>query len=779
MRIKKSFNDGWRFHKGDIPVNTPTDKGPVYSQSKTERKKIGPAAYYYFDIPDCYGEKSEIKSEGWLKDISVPHDYIIDQDAKQNENNALGFMHYDNAWYRKHFLLSPDYDGRHITLEFGGIAGKSTIYMNGCLVKRNFSSYNSFSVDITDFAFFDKENVLAIYVDTSEFEGWWYQGGGIYRDVDLVITDSLHLDRYGVYAPCEKTGDTNWRINFETTVRNDGFCDREFSVVSTLFDRNGKEIGTASSKGSVKKADISAVKYSLEVIDPILWDTEHPYLYTVKTVLSENDAEIDVSDEKIGFRTVVMNSNGIFLNGKKTFIKGVCCHQDFGLTGIAVPENIVKYKIKLIKDMGANGYRTSHYMNSSAIMDELDRTGMLVMDENRWFDVTDETKEQLKELVLRDRNRPSVILWSTGNEEPIVTEERGNKIQRELYELIRKYDKTRAITNAVCHEPQNINFFDYCDVIAINYNLDSYEEVNKKYPGKAILASECCATGTTRDWNLTSSNNGRIKDQDRDTNAWFLGREKTWRFLTNKSYVIGCYQWDSIEHRGESVWPALCSKSGAIDLFLQKKGAFYQNKSHWAEEKTVHIINHWGFTGLEGKKLTVTVYSNCEELELLLNGRSLERKKLQKIDHGEWEVPFESGELKAIGYIEGEAVCEDVRITNGKAEKLILKSEIPLTDSTKDVAFVTCSCVDKNGLPVYDAEEFVEFTTDENAFIVGTGSDTTDPVSVTCTSRKMYMGKISVAVRPKKGVKEIHLYAHSKDCGYTQIDIPIDTRNDD
>jgi len=775
MRIVESFNKDWRFHKGDIVVNTPVDKGPVYAQAKTQRKIIGPGAYYYFDEPDCYGREYEIKSEGWLKGIDLPHDYVIDQDAKETENNALGFMKYENAWYRKHFELSPEYADKRITLEFGGISGKATIYINGCLAKRNFSTYNSFCADITDLVFFDKENIIAIYVDVSEPEGWWYQGGGIYRDVDLVITDNLHIDRYGVYAPYEKLDENTWRINFETTVKNDGYEKKEFSVVSTLFDETGKEIiGVVKTEDNVDIADTKVAKYSLEVKNPTLWDTKNPYQYTIKTLLFENGKEIDNSTDKIGFRTVVMNGDGLFLNGEKIILKGVCCHQDFGLTGIAVPENIVRYKIKLIKDMGANGYRTSHYMNSKVVMDELDRAGMLVMDENRWFDVSDETKEQFKELILRDRNRPSVICWSTGNEEPLVMDERGNKIQKELYAFARKFDKTRAITNAVCHTPEDIDFFDYCDVIAINYNLDSYAKVHEKYPNKAIISSECCATSTTRDWNYPSNNNGRIRDKDRDTNYWFLGREKSWRFLTSEPYIIGCYQWDSIEHRGESAWPALCSKSGAIDLFLQKKGAFYQNMSHWSEEKMIHIVNHWGFCGLEGKNIIVTVYSNCDEIELLLNGKQIQKKKLEKIDHGEWEVPFESGELKAIGYVNGKAVCEDVRLTNGKAVRLVLESEISLTDSTKDVALVTCSCVDEKGLPVYDAEEVVEFTTDEDAFIVGTGSDTSDHISVTSATRKMYMGRISVAIRPKKGTKVIHLYAHSKDCSYAEIDIPVD-----
>ncbi len=773
MRIVESFNEGWRFHKGDIKVNLPVDKGPVYGQSKTCRKMIGPAAYYYFDEPDCYGRDFEIKSEGWEKDISLPHDYVIDQDLNKQENNALGFVHYDNAWYRKHFSLE-EYKDKRIVLEFGGIAGKSTIYLNGCLVKRNYSAYNSFCVDISDVAFFDKENVLAVFVDTSEPEGWWYQGGGIYRDVNLVVTDSISIDRYGVYAPYKKVDNENWAIDFEITVRNDSETEKEFSVKSLLLDNEGREVLSVNGQSKVDAFSKKTVVCSEIIKNPNLWDTKNPYLYTIKTLLSVDGEEIDEVYENMGFRTVEADANkGLLLNGKKVIIKGVCNHQDFGLTGLAVPDNIVKYKIKLIKDMGANGFRTSHYMNSKAVMDELDRQGMLVMDETRWFETTAEAKEQLKELILRDRNRPSVIIWSTGNEEPTVMSDVGYKIQRNLYNFIRKYDKTRLISHAVCHTPEKINFFDWCDIIGINYNLDSYEQVHKNYPDKLIISTECCATGTTRDWHYPSNNEGRIRDNDRDTNYWFLGREKSWRFLNSAPYIVGCYQWDSIEHRGESAWPAACSKSGAIDLFLQKKGAFYQNQSHWCEKPVVHIVPHWSFAGLEGYDIPVTVYTNCNELELFLNGESLGKQKIDKIGHGEWNVSYKEGELKAVGYNDGKEVASDVRVTSGKASRLVLTSEVPVSNSGKDIALVTCSCVDKNGNPVYDAEEFVDFTTNEDAFIVGTGSDTADSNNVKNNSRKMYMGKISVAVKPKKDIKKIVLYAHSQNCGYSVIEIDI------
>ena len=206
MRLQISLNDRWRFHKGDITYPTPVDKGPVYAQSKTERKKVGPASYYYYDTPDGYIGERELRNDGWVY-TNLPHDYIINQDNDKNENNALGYFHYDNAWYRRHFMLEEAYRDKRLLLRFDGIAGKSTIYLNGCLMYHNFSAYNTFEIDITDYVYFDKENIIAVYVNTEEFEGWWYQGGGIYRDVWLTVTEPVAIDLWGVYAPYKKIGD--------------------------------------------------------------------------------------------------------------------------------------------------------------------------------------------------------------------------------------------------------------------------------------------------------------------------------------------------------------------------------------------------------------------------------------------------------------------------------------------------------------------------------------------------------------------------------------------
>ena len=768
MRIITELNNDWNFHKGDIKIPRPVEKGPVYSQSKNERKLIGPAAYYYFDKPDAFYEDREMRSEGW-KSVNLPHDYIINQDNDSSQNNAHGYFKYENVWYRKTIdIQNKGYEDKRLLLQFDGIAGQSVVYVNGRLVKRNYSAYNSFEVDITENVYFDKNNVIAVYVNTDEFEGWWYQGGGIYRDVRLVVTEKTAIDRYGVYAPYEKINETDWKINFETTLVNTDYEDKTAEVISYVIGKNGDVTASARAEAVLERCGKTTVKYSAIVNNPLLWSVNAPNLYQIKTELLLNGEVVDTDLTRIGFRTIELSAEkGFLINGEKTIIKGVNCHQDFGITGLAVPKNIYAYRIKLLKEMGCNGYRTSHYQHPADEMDLFDENGFIVMDETRWFETSEYALEMLDVLVKRDRNRPSVMFWSTGNEERTHITDMGKRIHRVLAERIRKLGKTRFITTCEDAKPLESTVFPYCDVIAVNYNLQCYDKLHEMYPDKLILSTESCATGTTRDWHFPDSpENGRIADIDKKTNSWYQGRENTWRFLAERSsYVIGTFQWAGIEHRGEAMWPRVCSVSGALDLFLQRKGAFYQNMSHWTDKPMVHIVPHWNFHGLEGEEILTAVYTNCEETELFLNGESLGKQDTSNFKRGQWYVKYTKGCLLAKGYIDGKEVCCDIRETTGKPVKLSLRLENSFEPNGKDIAVFTCECLDENGRMVPNAEEYVSFSTCENARILGTGSDICDHKNVTLPERQMYAGKITVALRPNPGAEEFKLFAKSKDCG--------------
>lgn len=747
MREKILFDDNWKFHRGDLPKRNTVMKGPDYIGAKTERMLLGPASYNYKDESNAF-ETQSLSGDLW-EDISLPHDYVIEGVPDKKYPQALGYLKYENAWYRKRFMLTEADRNKRITLYFEGVATHTSVYLNGCLMKRNFCGYTPFEVDITDIVDFDKENVLAVYTDSSEHEGWWYQGGGIYRHVWMIKTDRVAVDLWGVYVNPQKA-DNGWITEIETTFLNSTMADEHITVSSEIIDSDGNKTGSVSTSSDVALKNKTTVKQAVTVENPKLWDIDEPNMYTLVTRIYRNDEEIDRVETKFGYRTFEFTADkGFFLNGRNIKLKGICSHQDYGLTGKAVPDNVYKYRIELIKEMGANAYRTSHYPHAEATMDALDENGILVMDETRWYESTEDGISQLETLIKRDRNHPSVILWSVGNEEPYHLKEQGRRIAENLISVVRRYDKSRPVTTAVSDDPVNATVLDLTDVIGVNYNLNQYDEIHKMYPDKPFVSSECCATGTTRGWYMTDSEKrGFMSAYDKDTTRWFLGREKTWKFITEREWVSGCFQWIAFEHRGECVWPRLCSLSGAIDLYLQKKDAFYQNKSHWSDEPMVHILPHWNHEGLEGEIIDVWAYTNCGEAELFLNGESMGVRKIEPFGHGEWKVPYEKGEIKVIGRIDGENKAEDKVRTSGRATELKLKLDNKIEYANgKDLALITCYCVDENGIEVPNAEPYVKFDVNSLGTVIGTGSDITDHIPPSCMNRQMRAGLCSVAVR--------------------------------
>lgn len=775
MRIELDFCKDWFFHKGDLDYDYPSYKGIAYIGAKTERYHIGPASRNYYVHPDSYNQDVELKSETWQR-VNVPHDYVIEGIPEKKYNCALGFVPYENAWYIKKFNLTSEDKNKRISLLFEGIATRSTIYLNGCLLKHNFSGYNTFEVDITDYVKYDEVNSLSVYVNTQEHEGWWYEGGGIYRPVTLIKTDLVSTDLYGVYVkPIKEEND--WLVKIETTVRNDNVSAKKVKVVTTILDENGSTVASCGAGGNIDPKDKKILKYSTRMSDPALWSPDSPTLYYAKTEVYNGNTLVDCTTTHFGFRTLRIDANkGLFINDKHYKIKGVCGHADCGLMGKAVPDNIHRYKVQLMKQMGANGYRTTHYMQSSALMDELDKNGFIVMDETRWFESSDEGKAQLEILMRRDRNRPSVVFWSVGNEEPHHVTEEGRRIAQTLMGLAHKLDDTRFIMTAVCHSPDKATVYDELEAIGINYNWNMYEKVHEKYPTKGVFASECCATSTTRGWYFEPDpTRAFLPAYDRDSSVDWKGREFTWKFLDSHDWLLGGYQWIAFEHRGEAIWPRVCSQSGAIDLYMQKKDAFYQNQSHWLTTPMVHVLPHWNFPGLEGQPIRVVAYSNCQQVDLLVNGVSQGIITLQKHDHAEWQVDYQPGKIEVIAYNDGVEVARDEKITSGKGVKLdlILENE-DICANGKDIALFTCRVLDENGNEVYDATPFVSFTAQGAGVVYSTGSDITDHSLIFSPDRRMRAGRITVAV--KLGEKSGPLTLTAMSDGLLSARITIDVK---
>ena len=786
MREKLCLFEDWRFHEGEIEVESTCRKGPLYSQAKTERYRHGPASMAYLDHPDDFGGqkntpylpiKREITHEKWDR-VTLPHDYVIGKTPHAEGNNALGFLDQEPAWYRKHLIFTEADRGRRITLYFEGVTDRCEVFFNGSPMYVNDCGYVPFEVDITDFVRFDEDNVIAVHITPIGSEGWWYNGGGIYRNVWLEKTELVSVERDGVFVAPKKLDGETWEVPVSVEIRNDGYENVTAKVKTTLLDPDGKLVGELWSTCDIPLQDIGKTEMTVAVEAPQQWDIDAPTLYSAVTEVYLDGVLMDRHEDTFGFRTLEFTADrGFFLNGRHVKLQGVCGHGDFGLTGKAVPDNIHRHKVRMLKEMGANAYRCSHYPQSDVLMDEFDKQGILVMAETRWFSSSPSALKDLRTLVRRDRNHPSVIMWSIGNEEFYFIKDEGKRIAQKMTAEVKKLDDTRPVMTANDKSPEICTVYGISDLIGINYNLNLFDTIHEAYPNKPIFSSENCATGSTRGWYYAEDpNRGYIPAYDRDTNEWFLGREKTWKFFMEREWHMGGFQWIAFEHRGEAVWPRLCSQSGAIDLYLQRKDAFYQNQSFWTREPMVHLLPHWNFEGREGEPIAVWAYTNCDEAELFLDGVSLGKKKIDTIGHGEWIVAYRAGCLRAVAYRDGKFVAEDIKETTGAPVALKLRAENAddVKANGKDVALFTCVCVDSEGREVPDAEAFVSFHTNGMGTVVGTGSDVSDHIPVTCPDRRMRAGAISVAVKAGKKAGDLILYATAQGLKTASIKITLE-----
>ncbi len=767
MAEKRSLDFGWLFHEGDIHQPPAADKANSYLTAKTEHMLTGPASLHYHPrTASCL--------ESW-QDVDLPHDYIIAQRPTPQHNNALGYFHYRNAWYRHIFTIPAEDEGKRLVLRFEGVATHATIYLNGCLIARSFTGYTPFEADISALALYGSENLLAVYVETGDHEGWWYEGAGIYRHVWLIVSQPVAVDSYGIWVNPAKEGDS-WRLPAEITLRNDGETEADVRVYCQTIDETGRTAADFEITALLPPGQCTVVKGETKITGPKIWDILSPHLYTFRATVFVAGQQTDCAETRFGFRTLGWSvEDGFLLNGRRVQLQGVCCHQDYGLTGKAMPDRVHRYRLRRLKEMGANAYRAAHYPPAEASMDAMDELGILCMDEVRWFSTSQEALEQLEILIKRDRNHPSVVIWSLGNEEPLHAEARGERIARKMASVVRRMDPTRPITTAVCHDPANAPVHNVCDMLGINYNWPVVDKLHANFPDKPVVYAECCAVGTTRGWYLPDDpGRGYLTAYDHPTGMFVVDREDTWKGIMARPWITGGFQWAGIEHRGETYWPRLCSQSGALDLFLQPKDAYYQNMSHWTGAPMIHLLPHWNLPGREGEEIQVWAYTNCAEAELFLNGVSQGRQSIEEYGHGCWTVPYTPGEIRAIGYLDGKEVAEDQRQTTGAPVSLHLRLEDgDLRADGQDMAILTCWCEDAEGRFVPDASPMVHFNTNDLGVIVGTGSDVCDHTPVPSRDRKMRAGLISVAVRCGKTPGTLRVYANSPGLKAVRLDIPL------
>jgi beta-galactosidase len=711
-RERLLLDRGWLFHEGDIPFPVITGHQPSYDNAKAGSSS-GAAAPNFDD-------------SSW-KQVDLPHDWAVEQPFDSKANPSQGYRARGMGWYRKYFRLNPSDNGKHLELQFDGISTHCTIWVNGVLAARNWSGYTSIYIDITPFAKFGEDtNIIAVQVDAVAQEGWWYEGAGIYRHAWLVKRNPVHIETDGVFANPVRGADGKWSIPVEVELYS---SDKELArveVESTLIDSSGKAVGTVKTEAAVDPLKETVAKYTMAARSPKLWSVDEPTLYSVRTLVRRNGAVVDEVTTKCGFRTIRFDAEkGFFLNDKPVKLLGTCNHQDHAGVGVAVPDAIWDFRVRRLKEMGSNADRCAHNAPAAEFLDATDRLGMLVMDENRNFGSTPEHLRQLDWLIRRDRNHPSVILWSVFNEEPSQGTEMGYEMVRRMSTSVKVRDRTRPVTAAQSNSVLNaINASQAADVAGFNYVYRDFDKYHALYPTKPIFSSEDTSTVMTRDEYVTNRKEAVLDSYDDQVLPWGLSHRDAWKEVAERPFVAGTMVWTGFDYRGEPQplpWPAAGSSFGIMDLCGFPKAAYYIHQAQWIHDRPIlYLIPHWNWTGSEGNPIKVMVMTNAEKVALTLNGKPVGEKAADKYEMATFEVPYEAGKLEAVASSGGKEIARfAVETTGAPAGLRLVADRSKLAGDGYDAEPVTVQVVDAQGRLVPTANLLVNFAVSGPGGIIG------------------------------------------------------------
>ena len=715
--------------------------------------------------------------------LNLPHDWAVGQPFDSTANASQGYRKRGIGWYRRNFKLDPSDKGKHLELQFDGIATHCTVWFNGTIVHRNFCGYNSFCIDITPFAYYgDQMNYIAIRVDAVQQEGWWYEGAGIYRHTWLVKRSPTHLVTDGVFAQPVKDASGNWAIPVEATLENSGEQQSDVDVEVSLLDKSGTMIVSRQTKVSVYPLSQALAKLTLPVSQPELWTLDQPTLYTVKTVVREKGIQRDSLLTTCGFRTIRFTADsGFFLNDQPVKLKGVCNHQDHAGVGVAVPDAIWEFRLRKLKEMGANAVRCAHNPPSAEFLDACDRLGILVMDENRNFNVTPEYERQLEWLIRRDRNRPSVILWSVFNEEPMQGTENGYEMVRRMSAIVKKLDTTRPVTAAASGGLLSArNVAHAVDVIGMNYQVANYDKVHQAFPDVPVTSSEDASAYMIRGEYVTDKKKCLHDSYDMQNAPWGTNHRDGWKLIDQRPYLAGCFIWTGFDYRGEPQpyeWPAAGASFGIMDQCGFPKAAFYIHQAQWTDKSVLQLVPHWNWPADSiGKPLKVMALTNAETIKLILNGKLISVKPVDKYEMAEWTVPYQPGKLEAVGYDNGKEVSRFIVETTGIPVRLeLIADRSALAGDGHDAMPVTVRALDAKGRAVPTANISVTFEVTGPGEIIGLGNG--DPNSHEAekgNQRKLFNGLAQVIVQSHfDGTGSLVLKARSAGLKPAEISIPV------
>jgi len=714
-----SLDANWKFHLGD-------DWPRAQDLSKAGASS-GPAAEKFND-------------DTW-RTVNLPHDWAVelpfDKSADRNHGfKALGpgFAANNIGWYRRTFELAKEDEGKRIWLTFDGVFRDATVWVNGWLVSRHESGYCPLRRDITDAVRFGGKNLVTVRVNATEFEGWFYEGAGIYRHVWLDKTAPVAIAPDGVFvyskfknnAPSDQT-----EINVEANVLNTLTNTATSTVKCEILSPDGRSVANFKQSEKVKGESQQTVKLASKISAPVLWSPENPKLYKLITTVSVGGKVVDEKETAFGIRTVAFDKDkGFLLNGQPYVLKGTCNHQDHAGVGAAIPDALQSFRTAKLKEMGCNAYRTSHNPPTPELLDACDRLGMIVMDENRLLGSDPENLDKFGDQILRDRNHPSVCIWSVANEEfSVQSTPQGGNAARTMQNYVKRLDPTRPVTYAA---PQGDTFDGINGVIEVrgwNYHvgkdMDSY---HTKHPDQPNVGTEQASVVSTRGIYEDDAKRGYVRAYDnrgRDTaEAW-------WSYFAARPWLSGAFIWTGFDYRGEPTpygWPCISSHFGILDTCGFPKDSFYYYQSWWTTNIVLHLLPHWSWPGKEGQEIRVDAFSNCKEVELFLNSESLGKQAMKLNSKLTWKVKYAPGTLSAKGFDSAGKVIAETKIeTTGEPVSVMLTRDLTgLSEAVKadgeDLAVFTVSALDAQGREVPTAQNKINFAIEGAGKIIGVGN---------------------------------------------------------
>lgn len=727
-RERISIDNNWKFslgHATDLAKDFGHGTGYFSYLAKTGFGD-GPAAVSFDD-------------RAW-RTVTIPHDWAVEQGFDGNASPSHGskmvgprFPQNSVGWYRQHIFIPQTDLGRRIRVEFDGIQRDSRIFVNGFLVGEEMNGNVSQSYDVSAYLNYGGDNVISVRADVSLEAGWYYEGAGIYRHAYVLKTDPVHVDQFGTAVTTDVQTDQA-TVNVATTIINqqeESATQKLPAVVvnrtQKIVDANGKLIVSLSNKtAALASSESVTTTDALIVKNPTLWSLENPYLYKLITTLEDQNGKLlDTYETPFGIRTVRFDANeGFFLNGKHIKLKGSNNHEDHAGVGVALPDSLVEFRLQKLKDIGMNAYRASHAPASPTLLELADRLGILVIQENRLMGINDLHLNALEHMIKRDRNHPSIIIWSLGNEEwGIEGNIKGARIATTMQNFARKLDPSRINTAAISGGWGGIS--STIGAAGVNYvKQANTDQQHKDYPWQIMIGTEETTTQQTRGIYFEDKAKAFLPPKENGSSGG--NAEVGWQYYAARPYLAGVFYWTGFDYRGETTpyeYPAIGSQFGILDTCGFPKDGYYYLKSWWTTEPILHIYPHWNWQGREGQEIKVGVNSNSEEVELLLNNKSLGKKAMPVNGHLEWSVIYAPGELLARGFSKGKPTQETrVTTTEKPATIKLVPHKKSIQADGKEVAVFTVSVADAKGRLVPVADNNIQFAIKGAGKIIGVGN---------------------------------------------------------